>query len=166
MGLFTKSAPAKTSPNSSAMTIIAQGTTFQGDMHLEGKLHIDGKVEGNIHCENAVTVGKTGVVKGAILSRSVIVSGHIEGDVDCSSLNIDNGGTVDGRVCSEQMTIAPKGNFIGERRKRIEEGIAGELVDDRDFDDDFEASKGPTISAAADDDEDDEREPKVSMAAS
>ena len=161
MGLFTKSSPSKTSPNRSAMTIVAQGTSLLGDIKLEGKLHIDGTVEGNIRSEHSVTVGRSGTVKGTILAETVMVSGHVDGDIECEALSIENTGTVDGRVCSEQMTIAEKGNFIGQREKREEKALSGQLMDDRDE----EEEQRPSISATSLDD-DDSNEPKVSMASS
>lgn len=162
MGLFTKSAPAKTSPNRSAMTIIAQGTKLQGDMYLEGKLHVDGRIEGNVRCEHSVTVGKWGSIAGTIISETVLVSGTVEGDIECESLSIDNDGTVDGRVCSEQMTIAERGNFIGQREKREEKALSGQLMDEREED----GRPSLSVSSSEASTSDEPSEPNVSLASS
>lgn len=115
MGLFKKSPASQARASSAAVSIIAEGSRFKGELEIPGKLHIDGEVDGTVRCHNSVTVGKKGIARGHIITERLHVSGLVDGDVSCVSLHIDNSGTVKGRVSSDTMCIAERGNFVGER---------------------------------------------------
>ncbi len=70
-------------------------------------------MEGNIFCEKVVTVGKKGKVKGKITAEKIIVSGFVEGDADCTSIEIISGGKFIGEITYNEITIEPQGVFEG-----------------------------------------------------
>ena len=114
MGIIKRNVPAKSAQ--SAITIIAEGNKFCGDMSIVGKMHIDGAFEGNVSSLDSISIGKSGHVRGSIKARSVDVCGLLEGEVICDELHIDAGGQVRATVESKQMSIHPQGCFLGERR--------------------------------------------------
>ncbi len=116
MGIIKRNVPAKSTQ--SAITIIAEGNKFCGDMTIVGKMHIDGVFEGNIASLDNISVGKTGHVRGVIKAKAVDVCGLVEGEVLCDELHIDADGQVRATVESKQMSIHPSGCFVGERRMR------------------------------------------------
>ncbi|MEH6578947.1 MAG: polymer-forming cytoskeletal protein [Amphritea sp.] len=119
MGFFKKNVPAKSgSANGSAITIIAEGNKFSGDMSIVGKMHIDGVFEGHISSLDNISIGKNGHVHGVVKANQIAVCGLLEGEVVCEELNIDRGGKVAATVVSKVMAIHPEGNFIGERRMK------------------------------------------------
>lgn len=113
MGLLTRDASAKS--NRGAVTIIAEGNKFTGEMSIIGKMHIDGIFEGKISSLDSISIGKRGEVRGVIKAHRINVCGLLEGDVFCDALSIEDGGRVRGVVYSEELVIEPKGCFIGER---------------------------------------------------
>lgn len=115
MGILKRNVPTK-STTRSAITIIAEGNKFCGDMSIVGKMHIDGIFEGNISSLDSISIGKAGHVRGLIKARAVDVCGLLEGEVICDELHIDSGGQVRATVESKQMSIHPQGCFLGERR--------------------------------------------------
>lgn len=125
MGILKRNVSAK--PAQSAITIIAEGNKFCGDMSIVGKMHIDGIFEGNVSSLDNISIGKSGHVRGLIKARAVDVCGLLEGEVICDELHIDSGGQVRATVESKQMSIHPDGCFVGERR--IKESSA--LMDER-----------------------------------
>ncbi len=86
-------------------------------MKVVGKMHIDGIFDGTITSLDNISVGKKGHVRGVIKARQIIVSGLLEGEVICDELHIEAGGEVQATVTSKEMSISPKGSFIGERKK-------------------------------------------------
>ncbi len=104
-------------------TIIAHGTTLQGDLVLEGNLHIDGKVDGTIQSEGDVSVGAAGSFEGSIRAHRIVVSGFARGRVECESLEIVEKGRVFGEVSSKAFIIEPGGQFVGESRSSDEEAV-------------------------------------------
>jgi len=85
-------------------------------MSIIGKMHIDGIFEGNISSLDGITIGKAGHVKGLIKARTVDVCGLLEGEVICDEMHIEPGGQVNATVESVEMSISPRGSFVGERR--------------------------------------------------
>lgn len=124
MGFLTRDASPKT--NRSAVTIIAEGNKFSGEMSIVGKLHIDGLFEGKISSLDSISIGQRGKVQGIVKAQRINVCGALDGEVFCEELNIENGGQVSGVVHSEQMTIEQNGSFVGERRIRPAIEPAGE----------------------------------------
>ncbi|MGH1463523.1 MAG: bactofilin family protein [Neptuniibacter sp.] len=115
MGILKRNVPSKSTAGS-AITIIAEGNKFCGDMSIIGKMHIDGMFEGNITSLDNISIGKSGHVNGLIKARAVDVCGLLEGEVICDELHIEAGGQVRAIVESKQMSINPQGCFVGERR--------------------------------------------------
>ncbi|MGB0467173.1 MAG: polymer-forming cytoskeletal protein [Pontibacterium sp.] len=91
-------------------------------MKIVGKMHIDGVFDGTITSLDNISIGKKGRVRGVIQARHINVSGLLEGEVTCDELHIEPDGLVQAIVASKQMSISPKGSFIGERRKWEQSG--------------------------------------------
>ena len=85
-------------------------------MKITGMMHVDGNFHGDISSVDNITIGENGHVTGTIKARHINVCGLLEGETVCDELHIEPGGTVKGLVMSKEMSISPKGNFIGERK--------------------------------------------------
>lgn len=96
-------------------TLLGKGTLWKGEIHIgANSLRIEGSVEGTIHSEGQVTIAPCGSVLGTIHAKHLIVTGQakgtlkiidcleihgtgwVEGDVEMSSLVVDEGGTLQG----------------------------------------------------------------------
>jgi len=99
--------------NSSTFSVIGSDVTIKGDVVASADLHVDGSIEGDIHCASLVQ-GETSVLTGGIEAKSarlagkvvgsikakelvVLKSARIEGDVHYDTLTIEQGAHVDGR---------------------------------------------------------------------
>jgi len=87
---------------------------------VEGKLHIDGYVDGKIKVGDTVSVGKKGIAKGEIFAKKVIVSGLFEGNIESDVIEILSGGKVVGKILYKELIIEQKGIFIGESIRKNE----------------------------------------------
>ena len=122
MGFFTKTAGtsdrlpiAKTDRTNT--TIIAEGTVCTGELGVIGKLHIDGKMEGVVRSEGFISVGTTGYVHGNIQADKIIISGKVEGNIMCNSLEIMQTGNVKGEISTGEFVIEPGGVFVGSSQR-------------------------------------------------
>lgn len=113
MGLITRDASAKSAR--SAVTIIAEGNHFSGEMSVVGKMHIDGGFDGRISSLDTISIGMRGDVRGVIKAQRINVCGLLEGEIHCDELTIEDGGKVRGVVFSDELIIEKKGCFVGER---------------------------------------------------
>lgn len=110
--------------------IIGEGTEIEGKVLVPGSIRIDGKVNGEMTVQEQITVGRSGFIKGELLTKDAIIAGRVEGKVDvknkielqknarvnvdlkCKLLIIEEGVVFDG-TCS--MSSAPR--TIKEERK-------------------------------------------------
>ena len=98
-----------------AVTIIAQGNRFVGDIDVTGQLQVDGYMEGHIAAQSTMTIGEKGVIKGRIEGLLVQVAGQFEGEIWCQELVIFPNGKVSGQVHCQHMVVENGGSFLGQR---------------------------------------------------
>jgi cytoskeletal protein CcmA (bactofilin family) len=95
-------------------SVIGPDMAVTGDVRATADLHIDGGIEGDIHCANLVqgadsrivggvtaeTARIAGSIEGTVRVKHLIVesSARIIGDVEYEDITIENGGHVDGRL--------------------------------------------------------------------
>ena len=62
-------------------TVVGNDMSFKGDIHGDGIIRIDGKVEGNISSKQGIILGEKANVEGSLESDNVIIFGHIKGSI-------------------------------------------------------------------------------------
>jgi cytoskeletal protein CcmA (bactofilin family) len=107
----------KKAPTGAIETLIGKDTVIRGDVIFKGGLRIDGRVNGNVMCED----GAQGML---VLSENAC----IDGQVHVSHLVIN--GTINGPVISEELIeLQPKARVTGDVRYRSLEMHNGAVVD-------------------------------------
>lgn len=61
--------------------LVGSGTEFRGIIHYDGTVRIDGKVEGEIHTDGILLIGKDAVIKASVSAGSIVSCGKIFGNV-------------------------------------------------------------------------------------
>ncbi|RUM58004.1 MAG: hypothetical protein DSY60_03095 [Persephonella sp.] len=113
MGLFGKSHQPELPVESTKTTIISEGSFIKGDLKFSGSVHVDGEIEGTIICEQILTIGKTGKILGTIQADKLIISGLVEGEVDCNVLEVLTGGKFVGEAQYNEIMIEHQGAVEG-----------------------------------------------------
>jgi len=107
------SEPATTQPTSAS--IIAAGTTVEGDITSSGDIRIDGVLNGNIQCSAKVIIGSQGQVKGDITGQQADIMGKVNGTIRVKELLMLKGGSnVAGNLFASKLSIEPSANFNGQ----------------------------------------------------
>jgi cytoskeletal protein CcmA (bactofilin family) len=101
---------------SHTISVLGSGITVTGDVSGEGELRIQGSVEGSVATDGRVIVEPGGEVLGDIDAQEVVASGkvsgritasgavrlesgcRIEADVQASTISLEEGGIVNGRL--------------------------------------------------------------------
>jgi len=65
-------------------TVIAEGADFRGGIAAPGPVHVHGRVEGNVRCEDHLVVGRNGQVRGDVWGRVVTIGGRVDGRVEAT----------------------------------------------------------------------------------
>ena len=62
-------------------TLLAKGVLLKGEIHVEGTVRIDGRLDGEIQTKGQVIIGEDGLVQGTITAGAVVCSGRIKAKV-------------------------------------------------------------------------------------
>jgi cytoskeletal protein CcmA (bactofilin family) len=63
------------------ITLLAKGVLLKGEIHVEGTVRIDGRLDGEIQTKGHVIIGEDGLVQGTITAGTVVCSGRIKAKV-------------------------------------------------------------------------------------
>jgi len=97
--------PAAASPVA-AQSCLGASTTLKGELRCSESLRIDGRVEGEVHCEQTLTVGERGCVIAAIDGDTVVIAGEVQGDITArSKITLERTARVTGDLCTPGIVI-------------------------------------------------------------
>ena len=63
------------------ITLLAKGVVLKGEIHVEGTVRIDGRLDGDIQTNGHVIIGEDGLVQGTITAGTIVSSGRIKAKV-------------------------------------------------------------------------------------
>ena len=110
-------------PAANGYSVIDNQLSIAGDLHTEGTVRVDGRVQGTLHRADTLIIAACGAVIGDVEAREVVIGGSlcgtltvsgrvevqatasVEGDIRAAAVMLQEGGTVRGHV-----TINPVGS--------------------------------------------------------
>ncbi|EJA3408955.1 polymer-forming cytoskeletal protein [Campylobacter coli] len=123
MAIFNKSGNGTALSSSSETTVISSGARIEGEFYFASMLHVDGELNGIVHSESIVVIGKNGNLKGELKADKIVVNGYFEGDLEADSLEILAGGVVSGNISIKDLAIENGGRFNGTSKIKQEEPV-------------------------------------------
>ncbi len=93
-------------------SILAEGLKIEGNIISEGKIRIDGSVEGEINGDFFI-FGPTALIKGNISAKSVIVMGTVEGNIKAERAELKSSSKVKGDVLAKVLSVEPGASIEG-----------------------------------------------------
>lgn len=108
------------------VSVIGPTLVFKGELSADEDLVIEGRIEGTIaHHRKNLTVGKQGRVKADIHASSVIIEGHLIGDIHSEGVvSLANGADVKGNIFCARIIMEDGARFAG----RIDMGEPPKVV--------------------------------------
>ena len=100
---------------SGELTFIAPSTKFSGVTEFTAEAMIAGELVGTILSSHNITIEPGGLIEGKLQCSELRVSGTFKGKLTCEKLNITGSGLVDGEVNCQSMEIFEGGQFVGMR---------------------------------------------------
>lgn len=104
--IYLKIARMSRGSNTPVPSIISYDTKIKGDIFGGDTIHIDGKLEGNIVC-NEVIIGTRGYILGDIKAKSLSVYGTVNGTIDTGQLFVANNARLIGNTCYNKIALEP-----------------------------------------------------------
>ena len=114
--------------------LLGRGTRFEGKLHFEGCVRIDGAFRGEIRSDDTLVVGDGALVHAEIDVATVIVrGGELHGNIRAkNAIELYAPGKVVGNLHSPQISIERGVNFQGQcRMDAVEASPAEARVDAR-----------------------------------
>lgn len=114
--MFSKDKSEKRRKRNKAPTIVSEDLTITGNLDSEGEIQIDGTVEGDVHASH-LCIGETGRVIGAVVADTVMVRGHIKGQIRSREVTLTCTSQVNGDIFHETLNIEPGAQIEGNCRR-------------------------------------------------
>ncbi|GAC1369648.1 MAG: polymer-forming cytoskeletal protein [Polyangiales bacterium] len=111
--------------------LLGRGTRFEGKLHFEGCVRIDGSFRGEIRSDDTLVIGDGAVVHAEVDVATVIVrGGELHGNVRAKvAIELFAPGKVVGNLHSPQISIERGVNFQGQcRMDAVEESLEVEPI--------------------------------------
>ncbi len=98
---------------SKVLNFINEGCRVEGALKSNAFIRIDGTVEGNLDIEECAIIGSKGQIIGDVKTKSLIIYGMVNGNIDSHSLEIKNTGCVNGEIKTTKLNIEFGGIYNG-----------------------------------------------------
>ena len=99
-------------PNGEYASIVSSGSTWQGNLKIEGSVRVDGQLSGEIDARDTVYVAEGAEVDAKVRASVVIIAGKFQGHVDCTErLEITPTGKVRAELATKSLVVH-EGAFI------------------------------------------------------
>ena len=130
--------PQRFTPSPSPMSMSTSKNVLANDVEIKGSIKfshdliIDGKIEGEVHSDGALTVGENAVIKGEIKTRSVIMFGKVEGNITVNErCELKSNAVLIGDIAAGTLSIEEGATFMGQSqvgKKAVEAANARSAV--------------------------------------
>jgi cytoskeletal protein CcmA (bactofilin family) len=109
---------ASKSPSASKMvpSIIGEDLTIRGNVTSKGEVQLDGEIEGDIRC-GSLLVGDKAQVRGGVVAEDVVVRGNIVGSITGLRITLQGQCHVEGDIFCQALAIEQGAYFEGKSRR-------------------------------------------------
>lgn len=93
---------------------IVEGTSIQGEVKADSNLRIDGFVKGVVHTKGRLVIGANGKVEGDIICQNADVEGEIQGTIKVEELlSLKATARLNGKIITHKLAIESGAEFTG-----------------------------------------------------
>ena len=101
-------------PASAGYSVIDDDLSISGDLHTEGTVRVDGRVEGAMHRADTLIIGVGGTVIGNVEAREVVIGGELCGSLSVSGrVEVQASATVQGDIHAAAVMLQEGGKVHG-----------------------------------------------------
>ncbi len=95
-------------------TIIGKDTIITGTIDVKGGLRVDGTAKGKVICDEAITIGSTGIVESEIEANTIIIAGRLIGNINAAEkVELQAKCEVEGDIHTKSLVIEQGAVFCG-----------------------------------------------------
>ena len=101
--------------NPLSISTIGEDLTITGNVTSKGELHLDGEIQGDVHCV-ALVLGENAQLNGSVVAEDVMVRGRLIGSVRALRVMLQSQAHVKGNLFHRSLSIEQGAHFEGESR--------------------------------------------------
>jgi cytoskeletal protein CcmA (bactofilin family) len=90
--------------NPLSISTISEDLTITGNVTSKGALHLDGQVQGDVHCV-ALVLGENAQLEGSVVAEDVMVRGRLIGSVHALRVTLQSKSHVEGNLFYKILSI-------------------------------------------------------------
>ncbi|MFT4663862.1 MAG: cytoskeletal protein CcmA (bactofilin family) [Polaribacter sp.] len=111
----TTATTATATPSASDSCVIADGTVIEGMIKCSKGIRLDGKVVGDVFCDQRFVMGDKGMVEGAVKCNESVISGNIHGEISVKGLlHLLGSAFIKGKIMASKMIVDEGAKYSGE----------------------------------------------------
>ena len=99
------------------LSFVGPEVLISGDLATDSQLHLDGRIDGNVRCQQLVQ-GEAGIIAGNIQAEEARIAGTVEGQVNVRALVVEPTARVMGDIVYETISIAGGAQLEGRLARR------------------------------------------------
>jgi cytoskeletal protein CcmA (bactofilin family) len=124
-----RAAPVRSGGGSGNLSFLGSDVTITGNIGGDGNLHIDGRVDGDVHCGQLI-IGPSGQVNGNVTADQAKIAGAINGTVAAQTLTIESSARITGDLSYDSVSVETGAQVEGrvKRLSREDSGAALKLI--------------------------------------
>ena len=112
-------------------TIIADDIEIVGSIKSASNIQIDGKLNGDLTCAGAATIGNTSVIKGNLAVECVTVYGQVSGNIIAKDkIEMKSTARINGDIRARRLTVEDGVTFVMPASDEFEVLYKNELAED------------------------------------
>jgi cytoskeletal protein CcmA (bactofilin family) len=93
-------------------SILSEGLKIEGNIISEGKIRIDGIVEGDVKGD-FVVLGETSKIRGNLKVKNLISMGEVEGNILAEYVEIKKSSRIKGDITTQSLSVEPGASIEG-----------------------------------------------------
>lgn len=95
-------------------SFLSDACELKGNLHTNGGIRIDGKINGSINCLSTIFVGETAEIEAEIVTRSLVSGGSITGNIVAEdTVQVNKPGSIRGEIKTSRLGIEKDVYFNG-----------------------------------------------------
>jgi cytoskeletal protein CcmA (bactofilin family) len=90
--------------NPLSVSTIGEDLTITGNVTSKGELHLNGQIQGDVHCV-ALVLGENAQLKGGVVAEDVMIHGRLIGSVRALRVMLESQSHVAGNIFHKCLSI-------------------------------------------------------------
>ncbi|MFZ1890636.1 MAG: polymer-forming cytoskeletal protein [Formosimonas sp.] len=99
--------------NHTITTFIGESASFEGNLTAQASIKVDGRINGDMNIEGMIVLGETARITGNVNTTELIVYGHIDGNVNATTLTLKSSGHITGNIHVKNLEIESGASYQG-----------------------------------------------------